>query len=212
MHARLGLRESSFLIRIAQKRGFFKNAFKSVSEAANGLTNSQKPTEKHHPVEDRILDEVLDKMVGKNKSIGSTILRWGLKSGMKIMGAKLQKIIAESGQEIEHVFNIANTLIRNNLSLFGNSDVHLGVITSFNTSTVNGKMVTTLEANVSSIDNPAINNGVATIRATKQGSAGLQVQSLVVQTYAGDIIDVPVGNSEKIAAQAKPIIIDVESR
>ena len=188
-----------------QSRYFINEAFRGLKNAVSDLT-SMKPAKKENNVEEQVLNEVVDKLVGKKNPIGSFVL----KSGLKILGGVVKKAITQSGQDIEHIFNTANALILKHSSLFGGADVHLGTVTSFNSANVNGKATTTISGQIIS-SNPAINNGVATIRATKVGK-GLKIESLLIQTYAGDIIDVPTGESAAVADRSKPIIIDVEAR
>ena len=83
-------------------------------------------------------------------------------------------------------------------------------MTSFNSAKINGRVMTTISSQVIS-SNPSISNGVATIRATKVGKE-IKIESFLVQTYDGNMIDVPTGDSSRVAARTQPIVIDVEAR
>ena len=190
----------------AQRRYFIKDALKGLTNAVADLVPKESKKKKEAgSMEDQMMNEIVDKLVGKRNPIGSFVL----KSGLKILGGVVKQAITKSGQDIEHIFNTANALILSNSALFGGADVRLGAVTSFNSANINGRATTTIGCQVMS-SNPAINNGVATIRATKVEKV-LKIESLLVQTYAGDIVDVPVGDSEAVAARSKPIIIDVEA-
>ena len=150
---------------MSQHRYFVKKAFQGLANAVSDLTSKKVPV-KETSTEDQMLNEVLDKLVGKKNPIST----YFLKSGLKIFGNIVKKAITQSGQDIEHIFNTANALILKHSSLFGEADVRLGVVTSFNSANINGRATTTISSQVMS-SNPSINNGVATIRATKVGKS-----------------------------------------
>jgi hypothetical protein len=217
------------------KREFFGKALGTAfHKIGNALSShNKKGKEKEEKVDqmseqmDANLKEMVDKIAGKG-----TIASFFLRNGLKVVGKQLQKMVAESGEEMNWIVSTSNNILMQQRALVGDHAM-VGTIVSFHSfknrvdrgkSGVVDELKTSIAAVVTS-DDPRVNQGRINIIASMglpdgggdndhvhAHAEGLRIDSMVIETACGRIIEVPVGNSQRVAAASKPIIIDVQSR